>query len=188
MINFHQVFVRQTLDNCFNLKWFTTPCVQNSVCLSQSTPNFLLPRIKYVSIGDLLTHFRWNTSMVICIRNKITYFCQLCSLHDSSFQSLTHTHTHSQIKSPRRSDLNFQFSILSWEDTQTEGDSRIRCNFQPLFTKILCRWLLTFPSDNHFQRANLIRKLVYSQSFQLIIECDVMFSGGKSQASIILLA
>ena len=32
---------------------------------------------KYVSIGDLLTHFRWNTSMVICIRNKITYFQQL---------------------------------------------------------------------------------------------------------------
>lgn len=135
-------------------EWFTTLCNQNF----HLSPTYNSQKNIYQrSIGDLLTHIRWKTSIVICIWNKITYFCQL----PSSLVSLN-------IKSHHRPTIaTFSCSSPPWHhrtskfpiSTRKQTQIRVSLVFLPLLAlKIIYEWLsldislFTLPTDNQYLR------------------------------------
>lgn len=136
------------------------------------------PPLKYVSIGDLLTHFRWNSSMVICIRNKITYFEQLprTSLHASSLLMLFHLKTHiicphfivsHYIDSKRFPNFNTCYSYRPDRDTNFVNDSIQSASTHDRSC------LQSFHSTFHTHRLIIDAKDKSNQ--ELVLELDAIF-------------
>lgn len=108
-------------------EWFTTFC-NRSIPLTH--PYISRENKHQRSIGDLLTHFRWKTSIVICIWNKITYFYQLplylVSLSSNRITNPLLLPSPVHLRPDIIANLNFQFSQ---KHTQFQVEAYVSATF-----------------------------------------------------------
>lgn len=132
---------------------------------SLSLPLTFPQNIYQRSIGDLLTHFRWKTSIVICIWNKITYFLPVIYLHLLFLQHRITSSSH-YIVIPLLLD-SFSCSSPPWHHRrskfpiQTRKQTQLRVTFvllPRLALKIVYEWLpidisiFALPTYNQYLR------------------------------------